>query len=295
MRRVALFAMAALSGLTAFGQGLLDCVEPDVLRALLPQGQGQGMPVITGEVPQELAALRMPGSFSWIGSAERIVGRVNATTNASQVSAAWRSSLAPEAARVAAAAALTSSGWQVQPPRGISVFTSAASPFFQAACRDRKAINFNTSAMEGATYVLVTLRRGDTSGDAMCNQPASPAFSTGTGLDAHLPRLDLPVDPATGVAALLRTAGYGSNGNSGRVDAHAEFTIRDSAGNIARHLARQMAEQGWISDAEWSGTASAGSSWSKALGDGVRVHGSLSVTALEERQYVAVLRLGRLP
>lgn len=295
MRRVALFAMAALSGLSAFGQGLLDCVEPDVLRALLPQGQGQGMPVITGEVPQELAALKMPGAFSWIGSAERIVGRVNATTNASQVSAAWRSSLAPEAARVAAGAALTSSGWQVHPPRGISVFTSAASPFSQTACRDSKAVNFNASAMDGVTYVLVTLRRGDTSGDAICNQPASRPFSTGTGMEPHLPQLDLPVDPATGVAALLRRADSGGSSNSGTHLAQAEFTIRDSAGNIARHLARQMAEQGWISDADWSGASTAGSSWSKALGAGAVVQGTLSVTAFDERQFVAVLRLSRLP
>src|SRR5690606_22393000 len=115
------------------------------------QGQGQGPPVITGEVPQELVALKMPGAFTWIGSAERIVGRVNATTSLSQVSAAWRSSLEPEAARAAAAAALTASGWEVQPPQGMRVFTSASMPVTQAACRDGRPVNLRANAMDGVT------------------------------------------------------------------------------------------------------------------------------------------------
>lgn len=294
MRRIALFTLAALCGITAFGQGLLDCVEPDVLRALLPQGQGQAPPVITGEVPQELVALKMPGAFTWIGSAERIVGRVNATTNLSQVSAAWRSSLAPEAARAAAAAALTSSGWAVQPPQGMRVFTSASIPVTQTACRDGRPVNLRASAMEGVTYVLVTLQRGSPGANPACNQPLT-AFSTGTGLDPYLPLLEMPVDPTTGAAATLRGGSYGGGPAGGTVHARAEFVTGDAAGNVARHFAQQMAEQGWSSDADWSGASSAGSSWSKRPEAGTLVQGTLMVTALNERQFVAVLRVSRLP
>lgn len=291
MRRVAFFTMAALSGAAALGQSLLDCVEPDVLRALLPQSQGERPPVITAEVPQEISALKMPGAFTWIGSAERITGRVDATTSASRVTAAWRSGLAPEAARAAAATAMTASGWEVRPPLGMSVFSSAAMPVTQTACRDGKPVNVNASAVDGVTYVLVTIQRGNT-GDSTCSRPAPPAFSTGTGLEPHLPRLEMPVDPATGAAARMQSGGGGSNG--GVLRARAEFTARDSAGNIARHFARQMAEQGWTSDANWSGVSTAGSSWSKRPDAGALVQGTLLVTALDERQFVAVLRVSRL-
>ena len=38
MRRLACFMMAALSGAFVSGQGLLDCIEPDVLHTFLQTG-----------------------------------------------------------------------------------------------------------------------------------------------------------------------------------------------------------------------------------------------------------------
>jgi hypothetical protein len=232
----------------------------------------------------------MPGTYTWIGSAERITGRVDATTNASHVTAAWRSSLAPEAARAGAVAALTASGWEVRAQMGasIAVFNS---PMSQAACRQGKPVNVNASAMDGATYVLLTLQRGNNS-NTICSQPARTFPTTGTGLEPHLPRLELPVDPATGVA--VRMQGGGSSSAGGVINARAEFVLRDSAGSIARHFASQMAQQGWTSDASWSGASSAGSSWSKRPETGSLLQGTLSVTALDETQVVAALRVSKL-
>lgn len=291
MRRVAYFVTAALTGAAAFGQGLLDCIEPDVLRALVLQSQGERPPVFSADVPPEIAALKVPGVFTWIGSAERITGRVDATTNASQVTAAWRSGLAPDAARAAAAAALAASGWEVRAPMGMAVFSSAASQVPQAACRDGKPVNFAASALDGTTYLMFTLQRG-TNSNSICSQPARPSVTTGTGLDQHLPRLQLPVDPSTGTEARMQSGGSGSGG--GGFNAHAEFVLRDSASNVARQFARQMAEQGWTSDATWSGASSAGSSWSKREGGAAVVQGTLSVIALDERQFVATLRVSSL-
>lgn len=291
MRRIALFTLAALCGITAFGQGLLDCVEPDVLRALLPQGQGQDPPAITGEVPRELVVLKMPGAFAWIGSAERIAGRVSATMNLTLVSAAWRSSLEPEAARAAAAAALTSSGWDVRPPPVMGVFTSASMPVMQTACREGMPVNLNTSAMDGVTYVLVTFQRGSTTGNAICDRPAA-AFQTIAGLQSQLPQLEMPVDPERQTSARLQGTSMNVSGNM--IHAQAEFVIRGPVGNVARHFATQMADQGWTRDAQWSGASTAGSSWSKRPQAGSLMQGTLSVTRLDERQLVAVLRVSTL-
>ncbi|MEJ0100097.1 MAG: hypothetical protein WDO12_10290 [Pseudomonadota bacterium] len=53
MRRTALFTLAALASATVFGEGLLDCVEPDVLHTLLLPGQDEHPPVITAAMPAE--------------------------------------------------------------------------------------------------------------------------------------------------------------------------------------------------------------------------------------------------
>lgn len=290
MRRIACLVVAALCGAAADAQSLLDCVDPDVLHGLLLSGQGERAPVITTQVPAELSALKMPGGFSWIASAERPVRMLDATTSASQVTAAWRSSLAPDAARTAALAALAASGWEIRPQPGIGpVFGSAQ--FGQPVCRDGQPVTVTASALGGATYVLMSMPRGNT-GNSVCNQQARPAFARGNGLDAHLPRLEMPADPATGEVTSMRSGG--TSGGSGAFTAHAEFTTGESVGNIARHFARQMAGQGWTSDADWSGSSTAGSSWSRRVDSGAPLQVTLSVTAVDEQQFMAALRLIRL-
>jgi hypothetical protein len=294
MRTLAYIAMAALSGGAALGQNLLDCIEPDVLRTLLMTGQGERPLVITAAVPPELAVLKMPGGFAWIGSAERITGRADANTNISQVTAAWRSSLVPDAARNAMTTALTASGWAMQPQRGtgFSVFSSSSTPtVWQAACRDGKPVSLSAVAMDGVTYVTISIQRGNNN-DLTCNSQMRMPVTNATGLEKYMPHLELPADPATGVAA--RMGGGGSGSSAGTLNARAEFVLKDSLANVARHFAKQMAAQGWNSDANWSGASTAGSSWSRRDDSGTLVQGMLKVTALEERQFLTELRVLRL-
>lgn len=291
MRRMACFTLVSLCGAAASGQGLLDCIEPDVLHGLVLQGAADRSLVISAAVPDALSTLKMPAGFTWIGSAERPAGRIDATTSVSQVAAAWRSNLAPQAAREAAVGAMTASGWQVRSPFGAmnAVFRSDT-PMAQIACRDGRQVAINASAMDGVTYVLLNIQPGGNM--AACNQSLRPAFAGGSGLEAILPTLDLPLDPGTGVAATYSGGGVSSGG--GAMSAQTEFTISDSATNVARHFATQMARQGWTSDATWSGATTAGSSWSRRGDDGSLVQATLRVTAIGEQRISAMLRLGKL-
>lgn len=288
MRRYAFIMMAALSGAAA-AQSVLDCVDPDVLRTLLSQSQMDRTAVITAEVPAEVAALKLPGEFTWIGSAERITGRVDATTNAIQVTAAWRTSLAVDAAREAAAAALRASGWEVgeQPGMGMGVFVTAAIPVGQPACRDGQPVNFTVSALDGVSYVLFTIQRGNA--NLMCS--TFPRSSITAGMGRYLPRLELPFDPASGAMARMNSSGGSSSSNS--FAARAELTTQDSAANVARHFAAQMQQQGWVSDATWSGDTTAGSYWSRQYADAT-FHSTLSVTAVGNGQIITLLRVTKM-
>jgi hypothetical protein len=292
VRRIASFTMAAICSASAFGQALLDCIEPDVLHTLVLQGQGARPPAFAATVPQELSALRMPGAFTWIGSAERASGVLGAAASASQVTAAWRSNLAPDAARDATAGALAASGWEVRPSpfTGVSVFASRVLPASQLACRAGMPVNFTTSAMDGVTYVMATIQRGNN--NAICTQAVRPSPIAASGMASHVPRLDLPINPETGMAA--QPAGESTSQGTGFLNARSEFDSRESAGNIARHFARQMAEQGWSSDANWSGASTAGSSWSRRPDADSLLHASLSVTSLDGRRVAASMRISKL-
>lgn len=89
----------------------------------------------------------------------------------------------------------------------------------------------------------------------------------------------------------------GSNGMStsgSAVSARTEIITTESAASVARHFATQMAEQGWTSDANWNGAATAGSSWSRRGQDGNLVQATLMVMAAGEGRIRATLRLGKL-
>lgn len=290
MRRVAFVVMGMLSGAGAFAQGLLDCIDPDVLRALLLQGQGERPQTFTAMVPPEIASVTMPDGYTWIGSSERVVGLLDASTTTSQVTAAWRTSLAPDAARAATATALAASGWEVRPMPGFGtmVFRSAANQPAQPACRDGKTINMNATAMDGVTYVTLAVQRGSNS-NSICSSPFRMASMPGTEFERYMPRLEMPADPATGVPARMQAGN--SSARAGSASSSAEFFLNDSPGNVARQFANQMAGQGWTSDASWSGAATAGSSWSRKGDSGADIHGTLTVTAVDERRFVAVFRV----
>lgn len=296
MHRTAFFTMAALASAAVFGQGLLDCVEPDVLRALVLQGQREQAPLISGALPAELSTLRLPREFSWIGSAERITGRVDANTNATQVTAAWRSSLPVDAAREAARSALAASGWEV---RSMGIFMNMKGGFRASflsvpmtACRDGKPVDVNVSAMDGATYLLLVVRRG--MANSLCNQPVPNMGAASGWLGEYMPRLDLPAAAGPVIANVSGFSGAGSSNGSTVASTSMDFVLQDSIDNIARHFARQIAEQGWSSDTSWSGGSTAGSSWSKRVDGGALMLGTLALTAIDRQQFAASFRVSRL-
>lgn len=101
----------------------------------------------------------------------------------------------------------------------------------------------------------------------------------------YAPSLELPIDPVTGQPP--RRGGSGSSGSQSRV----EMRFNGSIGDVTTAMTEQLVEQGWINDASWTGTSTAGSSWWKQADPDTRVQGTLDVTATAEDAYTVMFRL----
>jgi hypothetical protein len=209
----------------------------------------------------------------------------------------YRSSLTPDAARAAGVKALTAGGWNLNPGRGfamINVFRSANSnPIGETYCREGKPVSISAGALDGVTYLILSLSRiANVDGDVSnaCEQPRQPAPARAASLlDGYMPTLDLPRDPVTGQQLAMRGGGS-SNGNLKR-STSASFTLNGSVGDMARHFAGQMAQQGWSNEANWNGTASAGSTWTRQAEDETVLHSTLMVSAFDDGNFTVTFNV----
>lgn len=165
-----------LFGVAAFAENPLDCVDADVLRGLIFRGTAEQ--VVSTELPEEMASLNIPAGFSWIGSLERNLGSAGISP-LTTVTAAYRTRLSADAARIAALDALTADGWTLQPGQqgmGMGAFTSASQPTGQTACRDNQPITVTTNALDGTTYVVYAISRGGGGGSGSSGFEARSEF-----------------------------------------------------------------------------------------------------------------------
>lgn len=275
------------------GGSPLDCVDPDVLRGLLLPGPiGQTFRITPG-APPELAAFKPPRQLIWLGGTERGSGGVT------QSSSVYRSNLAPDAARAAAVGVLTAGGWRLQSDDRFysttNLFVSGNSqPGGETYCREGRSVRVMASALDGVTYVVLSVSRTDSSAGFTnaCDQPPQSVARSTSPLDEYMPTLELPRDPATGQPVAMRSGGGGSSGDSKR-RANASFTLKDSVDNVARHFGSQMAGQGWHADTNWSGAGTAGSTWTRRLDDDTVLQAILSVSAFADDRFTAVFRAVR--
>jgi hypothetical protein len=266
-----------------------NCVDPDVLNGLLLRMIGQTLR-ISASPPPELAGFKAPRQLVWMGSSERGKDKDPMST----LSAVYRTSLAPDAARSATGAALGALGWKPQAnhnPMSGNVFIAENFPAADAYCREGKQISLAARALEGVTYVVLAVPRKHAGASAACDQPPPPGAAAQSALDAYLPKLEMPQDPATGAPVPVQSMAGGAGSNTQR-RMNVTFVLRDSADNVARHFARQMAQQGWTADVDWSGRDTAGSSWTRHA-DGDVLQATVVVSAFADGQFTTVFHVVR--
>lgn len=265
------------------GADPLQCLDEDVLQGLLVA------PEITyslhDDVPALLADLRLPRELAWLGS-PKFEARGSGMAPAYAV---YRTSLELATARQVARDALTAAGWEYIAPvvMRATAFVSAsslASSTSDAFCREGKPLGLGGGTLGGVNYLVLSV-----DGPGQCNLPPPGSLVRAGPVDEFIPTLQLPPDPQTGLPAAVR--GQGTAAIAAGSQSQASFTASTTIDAVADHFAGQMAAQGWRPDARWTGTATAGSTWSRQAPDGKNVLATLDIHAYEAGRFNAMLRV----
>lgn len=275
---VAISSMAVCVATPA--QQLLECVHPDVLNSLVFNALPEAKLLVTREMPDNMAGYRAPTGFTFVGSSSRAEGR--------STTVAYRTTLEAPVAFDSLLAFLSGEGWRrevVPPAPQLVAGVAGAQANTAVLCRD--GVRRNVMVREGDGLRYATISGSESAPARACGVPApQPAVGLNpmaaiNARQANLPRFSFPE------TARLSGAQPGGDTYSGSNVFTTSTRIQspDTGASLARHLARQLAEQGWRSDAQWNGRLSAGSAWTRSSAQGEPLWGTLEILSLGEGTY----------
>jgi len=244
MRKLIVLASGCCMSVAAFGDDLLQCLDPDLVQAIfVHEGTNQRTSfatAVTTDIPLDLADIELPSEFEWIGS---IQGEMRDVI-------AYKTSAPAAASRTAVLDAFAVAGWKssaVAMPR-LSRFvlpSELAFPANEIVCRDTETAGFAVRDAGHARYVNITYERDP---ERLLCERAPPALCSGAPSFLNLPAGTHSPYGRHFVTATCSRVGVDSS---------------LSAAALAKHLAEQMAAQGWTLDVDWSGEYAAGSTWTR--------------------------------
>lgn len=214
--------------------------------------------------------------------------------------------MSPEQATDTVVTALQQAGWtglDMTPYQPRGGFVSGAFPALgpgmmtQQLCHDDHGnLSVNPRSRQGV-YTRISLDWNMNAGDPRMTcaqqneqrQGRFQGFNPMAGLNEHMPVLELPEEDR---GSRFRPAfGGGVSGSGDAFTARTPLTINWSLTRVRNWFADQLEEQGWRRDANWAGRESAGSTWSKTVGDDDALSGLLDIVHVEEDNYQLRFRI----
>jgi len=278
MRKYIIAAGLAALTLVAPAQEALQCVNPDVLNSLIFNARPEAKLVVRRTMPEVVDGFRAPAGFQLIGSGVR-------GQNLSTV-VAYKTTLQDQAALQSLISFLSGEGWKPETQQAMmpAVTVAGAQPAVTVLCRNGDRRGVRVQDVGGNRYVTITGFESRPARDCNAPQPQQEFMQNPMAAinarRANLPRLSFP-DTAR------MSSGSASDGVNMQsvVSTASRIESPDSAGSLARLLSRQLVEQGWRRDAEWSGRISSGSTWTRSNADGQAMSGSLEILRVAAGTY----------
>jgi hypothetical protein len=263
MRKFTVTLIGALVGSAAFGQDLLQCVDPDVVKGVLFNGRAEAQMSITATLPEEMAGFTAPAGFVLVGTALRSPPAPAGGT------VAFRTNADSEAAYAAILETFTDDGWVIEEPQTPTtrIFINDSEPDSGTICRDGVRRTLLVQDHNGRRYVTVFF--SDQPNALACNAQdprLGRARSMMTLMTDEAPALRLPEGTTNADGSNRIASGGGGSGDT--YTTGDQIRIAQSASSFLSDIGSQMRDQGWTVDASWSGTLSTGARWTKTPANG---------------------------
>jgi len=278
MRKFGIGFVFLAFAVAASAQQALQCANPDVLNALVFNARSESRLVIKPSLPTGVAGFGAPADFKLIGSGVR--GQNLFTV------VAYKTQLDTGKAFDSLLGYLFDQGWKReadQPAQQPLVTVAGPQPTRAQLCRNGDRRGVTVRDIDGVRYVSIS--GSETNPPRACDvplpQPGAANFNPMTqinALQAQMPRFSLPATARMSPSPNPGFANAGGGVNTTSTSLRIESP--DSAASLARHLARQLTEQGWRGDAEWSGALSTGSTWTRKAADGKPYWGMLEIQSV---------------
>lgn len=265
----------------------VDSIPLDVAEALFGFGIDNNFAVYS-DIMDDFPAFDMPSEFEVVGSV--LQNRQKRVVLATQLDEAG------------ATEAITSSylddGWitmpQFNPPREETGFVYAANPNpqprYQMICHDEHGqLNLSYRERPSENYLVLSLgigfgfnRNWQSCEEIIAQQEMSIArmSNRSMGVQQYMPRLELPEGTTQDGYQPFFIGGGGGGNNSYETDATVEIEM--DLEEVFQHFSEQIIEQGWSSDSESVGTATATGTWTKTVENNTNIVGRLNIVRSDE-------------
>lgn len=260
-----------LAGLVLFGSAALaqppqQCVNPRNVNGLVFLGRSDMKVSVTRSLASFMNGFRAPAGFSLIGTG--VVQGVEAKV-------AYKTALGGDKAYAAMLAAMGAEGWAIETMSGEDNTFRAPSDLREGTlCRNGERRLMLVADSSDTTYV--SIHNVQQPRHHECNTPDPGSELVGAGLNA-MPRFRFPA--GTSIARSL-----GGGGSNDSFTMSTRIISGDTPGKLVEHVADQMVEQGWQPDSSWSGSRSAGSTWSKRSDGGI-TRSMLEIIRVSDRTF----------
>jgi hypothetical protein len=273
------FSLSVLFAVAAPAQELFQCVNPDVVNSLVYSGRPENKLVMRPTLPERVEGVGAPAYFTLIGSGVRpqnalslVVGyKINTPANPAYQdwlnvleAQGWKREILPTQQPTVAA----------QPPQG---------RLAARLCRNGERRNLLVQEVEGALYG--TIFAVETVPPRACGLPEPQQQNADFMASINAGRAVMPQFNFPATARMSGAPPFGDNTGSNMVSDSTRIESPDSAARLLEMLGKQLTSQGWSGDANWNGSRSAGSTWTRKGADGKPYWGTLEILSLGKNLY----------
>ncbi len=264
-----------------FSQTVSNCVSAEEVSAML-SSKFRGVPAVTpGGMPAGLQELvPLPSGATVVASA----------SSETWARVAVRVPSKPDQARDLIRAALLSGEWRAaeKGPAQPGGFVYSDSEEVSLCGPDHRLLSVVVHPLQDQTLAVLDILDDDDCWPGSSDRWRLVGDRHYDQFERFLPTLHLPED-----SVWIGGGGGGNSGSQGLGDSRSRsnlFKVDMSRVAVARHFGGQMVEQGWLPDAESSGTVSDMQIFQQESPDGQKLVGFLTVVALGDNQYEATIR-----